>query len=227
MPSASPADPPHPAQSAPSRCGSCQATLETPVACGECHAIFPVPEATSHFTRLGIAERFAVDLADAERRFIALSRELHPDFFTTRSPEEQALSLAHAAQLNEAIAVIRDPFKRAAYLLQRWAPQVAVERDQQMPDGFLEEMLFLHEEIDELQAAAPSSQQEVERDRLRAHLTERRDGLLATLADACERVRAARDAGADFAAEATTIRRTLNAARYVIGSLASLREVRH
>ncbi len=199
--------------------------METPIACAACHAIFPVPEEVSHFVRLGIPEQFAVDLPDAERRFIELSRKLHPDFFTTRPSDDQALSLEHTSQLNEAIGVVRDPFKRAAYLLQRWAPQATEERDQQMPAGFLEAMLMLREEIDELQAAAPSPKRETQLARLREDLVARREDLTANLVAAFERVEDARAHGGEVTADATEIRRLLNAARYVMGSLNSLREV--
>lgn len=211
----------------PHRCTSCDTQLKTPVACFACHAIFPVPEETSHFDRLGLPEQFDVDLELAEERFVELSRQLHPDYHGHANSEQQALSLEHSARLNEAIAVIRDPFKRAAYLLQRWYPQIMEERDQQMPDGFLEEMLFLREEIDELMAEDPSPARDARLDAFRADIAGRRDALHADLTRAFERLGGPPAPGAEPPPEVTEIRRTLNAARYILGTLNALRGMTH
>lgn len=211
----------------PQRCSSCSSELETPIACSGCHTIFSVPDGMSHFTRLGLPESFAVDLPEAERRFLALSRELHPDFFTTRPGTEQALSLDHTARLNEAIAVIRDPFRRAAYLLQRWAPQSSDVRDQGMPAHFLEELLFLREEIDEVRAAAPSPERDAALDGFRADLMARRDDLAEQLATGFARLEDARAHATDYGDIVTELRHALNATGYVTGTLQVLREARN
>ena len=208
----------------PQRCSSCHSELDTPLACSGCHTIFAVSEELSHFDRLGIPEQFAVDLEDTEHRFLALSRELHPDFFTTRSAADQTLSLEHSAQLNDAIGVIRDPFRRAAYLLQRWCPQEDAERDQQMPDGFLEEMLSLREDVEDTLAEAPSPQRDATLGTVRTDLTARLDGSIRSLGEAFIRMERARADGQDVQPLATDIRRMLNAARYITGIVNRLRD---
>ena len=63
----------------------------------------------NHFERLGLPGRFSVDPAELERAYLARSREVHPDF---------GLGGLHAsAALNEAYATLKDPFRRADYLL--------------------------------------------------------------------------------------------------------------
>src|SRR5437763_8351383 len=102
-----------------------------------------------HFARLGLPRRFALDLREIERQYLARSRELHPDFHQLGSSAEQAASLDLSARLNEANAVLRDPFKRAEYLLaMEGGPSAADQKE--MPDAFLEEVLELRMEIEEL-----------------------------------------------------------------------------
>ncbi len=70
-----------------------------------------------HFERLGLPRRFSVDLALAEREYLARSRLAHPDFHHGLSPAEQADKLAESAALNDAFATLKDPLRRAEYLL--------------------------------------------------------------------------------------------------------------
>ena len=71
-----------------------------------------------HFARLGIPRLFFVDLAELERQYLARSREVHPDYHQLGSSVEQRASLESSSALNEAYVILRDPFRRAEYLLQ-------------------------------------------------------------------------------------------------------------
>src|SRR5438874_10466984 len=98
----------------------------------------------THFERLGLPRRFRLDPAALERNYLAASREVHPDF-TGNDPA----SLQMAAALNEAYATLRDPFRRAEYLLTVEGGPSAGEV-KQMPAEFLEEMLELRMRIEEV-----------------------------------------------------------------------------
>lgn len=52
-----------------------------------------------------------------EKRFYELSREFHPDRFTTSGIEAQRLSLEKMSLLNEAYRTLKDPAERRGYLL--------------------------------------------------------------------------------------------------------------
>ena len=102
---------------APARCWSCGAPVSEPTAfCAACGAVQP-PGAADHFVRLGLARGFDVDLADLERRYFDLQRSLHPDRFARRSEREQALSMQQSVALNEAYGSLKEPLRRAEYLL--------------------------------------------------------------------------------------------------------------
>jgi molecular chaperone HscB len=66
---------------------------------------------------LGLPRRLALDPADLARRFHALSRRLHPDYFRLRPAEEQAVSLDNAAAVNAAYRALRDAVGRVEALL--------------------------------------------------------------------------------------------------------------
>src|SRR5256885_14988905 len=78
----------------------------------------------THFERLGLPRRFRLDPADLERNYLARSREVHPE----HAGNDRA-SLEASAALNEAYSVLRDPFRRADYLLKlEGGPTAAVQK---------------------------------------------------------------------------------------------------
>ena len=52
-------------------------------------------------------------------RHLALSRELHPDRFAQAFPRERLLSLERTTAVNDAYRTLRDPIRRAEYLLRQ------------------------------------------------------------------------------------------------------------
>src|SRR5688572_307394 len=109
-----------------------------------------------HFDRLGLPRRFSLDSAAVEREYLARSRELHPDYHRLGSSAEQAASTELSAGLNEAYATLRDPFKRAEYLLKlEGGPSAGELKD--VPPEFLEEMLDLRMEIAGLTPDSPAA----------------------------------------------------------------------
>ncbi len=99
-------------------CWSCNGPTEARAAfCGTCSVVQP-PRALDHFARLNLEQRFDLDPAQLDRHYFAAQRDLHPDRFAAKSPRERALSLQHATVLNEAYECLKQPMRRAAYLLE-------------------------------------------------------------------------------------------------------------
>jgi molecular chaperone HscB len=168
-----------------------------------------------HFERLGLPRRFSLDPRELERQFLARSREVHPDFHTLLSTGEQAASLDLTARLNEAYATLRDPFKRAEYLVKLEGGPTASEQ-KEMPAEFLEEMLELRMEIEELRETEPPDSPG--RSAMERRLTDRREKLLQAVEDDF-----AKPGPAGERAELLrTIRRRLNALKYVQNLLRDL-----
>ena len=71
------------------------------------------------FRVLGVPASYALDLGAAEARFRDLARQFHPDRFAKADPRARRASLQRSVQLNEAWRTIKDPVRRAEYVLQR------------------------------------------------------------------------------------------------------------
>jgi molecular chaperone HscB len=174
----------------------------------------------THFERLGLPKRFALDVQEVERNYLSRSRESHPDFHRMASSADQRASLEQSAALNDAYATLREPFRRAEYLLQlEGGPSAA--KCKEMAPAFLEEMLDLRMEIEELREAGDRDAPGMAT--MEHKLIKRRDNLIGDLACRFAHVES------PSAAEGTRhdlllqIRQTLNAAKYIQGLLRDLR----
>lgn len=70
-----------------------------------------------HFQRFGIEVTFDMDVPALDKLYFDLQRQLHPDRFATKSPKERALSQQQATALNDGYETLKDPLKRADYLV--------------------------------------------------------------------------------------------------------------
>jgi len=172
------------------------------------------------FELLGLPQRFALDAGAVETNYLRRSREVHPDYHQLGSTAEQRVSLETTAALNEAYATLRDPLRRAEYLLAlEGGPSAAVRRE--MPPPFLEEMLELRMQIEELRGAGEGASPEL--DALERTLRQRREALVGEVAERFASWEATPAADPKRAALLRQVREQLNAARYVQGLLRDLR----
>jgi molecular chaperone HscB len=170
----------------------------------------------THFERLGLPRRFRLDADALEANYLARSREVHPDH-TANDPA----SLHASAALNEAYTTLRDPFRRADYLLKLEGGPSASEQ-KQMPAAFLEEMLELRMRIEEVKDLRDPDCSD--RLNLETQLVVRRDGLLDEAAKQFDRLEALPPGDPARAGLLASIRQTLNATKYLQGLLRDLRE---
>ena len=161
----------------------------------------------NHFDRLGLPRRFALDAAAVEREYLARSRALHPDYHRLGSSAEQAASTELSAGLNEAYTTLKDPFKRAEYLLKlEGGPSAGELKD--VPPEFLEEMLDLRMAIAGLTPDSPEAAA------MEKQLADRRDALLARVGTLLD---------GNSPDRLTEARRLLNATKYVQNLVRDLR----
>jgi molecular chaperone HscB len=99
---------------------------------------------------LGVDRRYDLDLAELERRYKDLSRQLHPDRFAKADPRARRASLGRTVQLNEAWRTLKDPVRRAEYLLGLAGVKVGAG---DAPPALLMETLELREELGEARMA--------------------------------------------------------------------------
>ncbi len=203
--------PDSPQQAHPARCSKCEKIMTTPLACDFCHALFPqAAAANDYFQMLGVPRQFDLDEKLLHEKFLALNRHAHPDFHAEETPEVQQLSLQVSATVNDAYRTLNDPASRADYLLTLLGGKTSAD-DKSVPDGFLETMMMMQEEISDATTADDREQVEA----LGEALHNQHDGLLKRIAalftdiepaSACEPIRE------NLLAE---MRRNLNAVSYV------------
>lgn len=98
-------------------CWSCKGPVSShALFCATCTAV-QGPGVVDHFARLGLARGFEVNVAELDRQYFDFQRRLHPDRFANRTARERALSQSQAVAFNEAYETLKDPLRRAAYLL--------------------------------------------------------------------------------------------------------------
>lgn len=145
-------------QMARSMCWHCQSEVTGEYFCERCVKVQPVSKETDYFTCLGFPRRLMLDPQKLEAKFYELSRTFHPDFYQTKSTDEQAISLSNAAVLNTAYRTLRDPIQRAEYLLALETGSVKDIRTSPPADLF-EEILELQDTLEEYRASDRDSDQ--------------------------------------------------------------------
>ncbi len=137
-------------------CWSCQSEKVDLYNCVSCKTIQEFLSDTDYFASLNQGYTLNINLDQLEKQYYELSRRFHPDFFQQRPKAEQEISLENTALLNKAYQTLKDPLKRAAYLIQ------LVEGENQMktqaPASLFEDIFEVQEAVEEMQALDPSDQ---------------------------------------------------------------------
>jgi len=160
-------------QMARSMCWHCQSEVTGEYFCDRCVKVQPVSKETDYFTCFGVPRRLLLDPQKLEAKFYELSRTFHPDFYQTKSADEQTISLSNAAVLNTAYRTLRNPIQRAEYLLALETGSVKDIRTSPPADLF-EEILELQDTLEEYRASDRDSDQG---HRLRATLQTEQEAL--------------------------------------------------
>jgi len=103
-----------------------------------------------YFEFYGLPESFLLDEAALKRRYYAKSRETHPDFHATSSPENQAEMLQQATLNTDAYRTLADPDRRMAYILAQHG-LLEEGKQEQLPPDFLLDVMDLNEQLMELE----------------------------------------------------------------------------
>ncbi len=146
-----------------SPCWSCQQPVAArALFCHACGAIQP-GGTVDHFTRLGVPRTFDVDGDKVEKQYLGFQRVLHPDRFVAKSAKERAIAEAQAADMNLAYETLKDPLRRAAYLLKLAGRDAAVSQDQTVRDpALLMEAMEAREQLSEAATVDAVEQLQVE-----------------------------------------------------------------
>ena len=122
---------------------------------------------TDYFTFFDLPRKLDLDGDELQRRFYALSRQLHPDRFQQRSPEERQYSVDASALLNDAYRVLRDPIQRAEYVLKQEGFDIGEQRSKDVPPELLEEVFELNMALEEAREGDASTKPQLAESRLK------------------------------------------------------------
>jgi molecular chaperone HscB len=102
-------------------CWQCHGHVEvSEVVCPACKSLQPV-QPMSPFARLGFPPQFDLDGSELERAWLRASRVVHPDRWGNKSSAERRSAAEHSAALNDAYRILKDPLRRAEWLLRSHA----------------------------------------------------------------------------------------------------------
>ncbi len=118
--------------------------------CPACRALQPPP--SDYFAIFDLPRRLVIDGKELEKRFYALSRQLHPDLFSRRGAREREYSLEATAVLNDAWRTLRNPVSRAMYVLKLEGFDIAEQGSKEVPPELLEEVFELNMALEEMKA---------------------------------------------------------------------------
>jgi len=133
----------------PHRCTSCtEDYLQVPYLCHSCGSLFRPPAGLDHFGRFGLPIRFKLDFEELERRYLDLSRRLHPDKMINAPAKVQSRALVLSSQLNESHRLLADERARASYLVTLYGGPSA-DQEKQVAQEFLIEQMDLREQLED------------------------------------------------------------------------------
>lgn len=110
-----------------------------------------------YFQLYDIPISFNPDQTLVKKKFYALSKAFHPDFFVNESEEKQQEILAQSTLNNKAFQTLSNPDKVLPYILEVKGELIEGEK-YQLPQDFLMEMMEVNEALMELEFDANEQQ---------------------------------------------------------------------
>jgi len=107
----------------------------------------------NYFELFGLPADFRVDLDEVSLRYRDLQKVVHPDKFASASEQQQRVAMQSATLVNEAYEVLKDPLKRAQYLLSLKGRDADGENLTTTDGSFLMQQMELREALDESREA--------------------------------------------------------------------------
>lgn len=141
-------------------CWNCGNPSAESLFCRYCNTL-QRPE-SDYFSFFGLPLRLSLDVKDLQERFYRLSRILHPDRYTRASNRERQYSLEATAILNDGYRTLRDPVRRAEYVLRQYGFEAGPERSKNVPPDLLEEVFELNMALEELRGGDASVRSRLE-----------------------------------------------------------------
>jgi len=106
--------------------------------------------AENFFQLFSLPEQFDIDLDNLNHRYRDLQRACHPDRFVNASERERLLSVQKSSLINDAFQRLKNPVKRAQYLLELNGSPMDEGASVSMDSAFLMEQMSLRDQLSEI-----------------------------------------------------------------------------
>lgn len=110
----------------------------------------------THFEWFSIPRNFEIDLRALRATYLDLQKQLHPDKSAGNTELDQDQVVRLNTQLNDAYDRLKDPVKRAIYLLELEGANYDPDQQTQNDPIYLMKQLEIREELSELTADTPN-----------------------------------------------------------------------
>ncbi len=110
-----------------------------------------------------------------------LQRAVHPDKFAHASEHEQLLAVQKSAQVNDAYETLKDPLRRAEYMLAEQDIDIQIEQKTLQDPAFLMQQMEYREQLEDIAAMSDDDKEQAIED-FEAQLKELTQALYAELA---------------------------------------------
>ncbi|MEX3557685.1 MAG: Fe-S protein assembly co-chaperone HscB [Burkholderia sp.] len=107
----------------------------------------------SHFELFHLPTQFALDAGSLDIAYREVLFEVHPDRFAAAGAAQKRIAMQWATRANEAYQTLRDPLKRAIYLLSLREVEVGAENNTVMEPAFLMQQMEWREAIEDAAGA--------------------------------------------------------------------------
>lgn len=107
----------------------------------------------SHFDLFDLPAQFALDPQALDAAYRAVQTQVHPDRFAAAGDAQKRIAMQWATRANEAYQTLRDPLKRASYLLGLRGIDIGAENNTAMEPAFLMQQMEWREGIEDAAAA--------------------------------------------------------------------------
>lgn len=119
----------------------------------------------NYFQLFAIEVSFDIDVNHLSQSYQTLQKAVHPDRFAHASPQEQLLAVQKSAEINDAYQTLKQPLKRAEYILTLRGVEMPNEQKSFGDTSFLMQQMELREMLgdvkfaDDIEAAFNHAQQ--------------------------------------------------------------------
>ena len=107
----------------------------------------------NYFDWFGLQADYLLDLTELKQRYQQLQKRFHPDNYGASPDSERLLAVQKAAQINDAYQTLKDPLRRAEYLLQLRGVALPEQAQSFADSDFLMQQMALRERLAEVEEA--------------------------------------------------------------------------